>query len=147
MSQVETASPALSRAARRWLIAVGTLTVGAFGATIALAPSGSADPARVLAWLLFVGSSVHVASTAWLYTVPDVRGYVREHRGRFVGVPVALVLVAATAAAMVPERTFTWVLFLYFAWQFFHFQKQNLGMAALTGSAYRVAPLRPAERF
>jgi hypothetical protein len=89
---------------------------------------------------------VHVASTAWLYTVPDVRGYVREHRGRFVWVPIALVLAAVTAAAMVPERTFTWILLPYFAWQFFHFQKQNLGMAALTGSAYRVAPLRPAER-
>src|SRR5205814_7921716 len=75
-----------------------------------------------------------------------VRGYVREHRGRFVWVPIALVLVAATAAAMIPEHTFTWVLLPYFAWQFFHFQKQNLGMAALTVSAYRVEPLRPAER-
>src|SRR2546430_12461458 len=109
MSQVEAASRTLSKAARRWLIAVGMLTVGAFAATIALAPNGSADPGRGLAWLLFVGSSVHVASTAWLYTVPDVRGYVREHRGRFVWVPIALVLVAATAAAMIPERTFTLV--------------------------------------
>jgi hypothetical protein len=79
--------------------------------------------------------------------VPEVRGYVREHRDRFVWVPIGLVVVAAIAAALIPERTFTWVLIPYFAWQFFHFQKQNLGMAALTGSAYGVTPLRPPERW
>jgi len=139
-------APTLARPARRWLVAVGLLTCGAFGAAIALAPSGSADPARGFAWLLFVGSSVHVASTGWLYTVPEVRGYVREHRARFVWVPIALVVGAAGAATVIPERTFVWILLPYFAWQFFHFQKQNLGMAALAGSAYGVTPLRSAER-
>lgn len=143
---VDVIAPALARPARRWLIAVGVVTCGAFGAAIALAPSGSSDPARAFAWLLFVGSSVHVASTGWLYTVPEVRGYVRDHRVRFVWVPVALVVGAAAAATVIPERTFVWMLLPYFAWQFFHFQKQNLGMAALTGSAYGVTPLRPAER-
>jgi len=147
MSVAEAASPKLATPARLWLVAVGLLTCGAFGATIALAPSGSADPTRGLAWLLFVGSSVHVASTGWLYSVSEVRGYVREHRGRFVWVPVGLVAIAAVAAALIPERTFTWILIPYFAWQFFHLQKQNLGMAALTGSAYGVTPLRPAERW
>jgi hypothetical protein len=141
------AAPTLARPARLWLAAVGLLTCGAFGAAVALAPSGSADPARGLAWLLFVGSSVHVASTGWLYTVPEVRGYVRDHRARFLWVPLALVAGVAAVATAIPERTFVWLLLPYFAWQFFHFQKQNLGMAALTGSAYGVAPLRPAERW
>ena len=34
----------------------------------------------------------------------------------------------------------------YFGWQFFHYQKQNLGIAALAAASQRVAPLRMAER-
>ena len=33
-----------------------------------------------------------------------------------------------------------WLLLAYFGWQFFHFQKQNLGMAALAASVHRVDP-------
>ena len=59
---------------RIWLYGTVTLTLGAFAAAIVLAPPASAGPGRGLAWLLFVGSSVHVASTGWLYTLPEVRG-------------------------------------------------------------------------
>lgn len=51
--------------------------------TVMLAPPAGAQPVRALLFLLFTGSSVHVASTAWLLTVPAVRAYVRAH-------PVAL---------------------------------------------------------
>jgi hypothetical protein len=129
-----------------WLFGTVVLTLGAFGAAIALAPPASASPVRGLAWLLFVGSSVHVASTGWLYTLPDVREHVRQHRARLVLLPVALVLAAAGLAAALPPATMTWCLLPYFAWQFFHFQKQNLGLAALAASSQRAAPLRPAER-
>jgi hypothetical protein len=132
--------------ARVWLLALGAVTLGAFGLSIALAPPASADPSRGLAWLLFIGSSVHVASTGWLYTVPEVRGYVQAHRARFIWVPIALIAGAAAAAAVIPPSTFAWALLPYFAWQFFHFQKQNLGMAALSGSANGAPPLRPGER-
>jgi hypothetical protein len=40
----------------------------------------------------------------------------------------------------------TWVVLVYFGWQFFHFQKQNLGMAALAASSLGVAPLQRVER-
>jgi len=39
-----------------------------------------------------------------------------------------------------------WCLLPYFAWQFFHYQKQNAGLAALAASASRVPSVRPAER-
>ena len=122
------------------------LTLGGFAAAVALAPPASAAPGRGLAWLLFVGSSVHVASTGWLYTLPEVRGYARQRPVRLVLLPVALILATAAAAAVVRPATLAWALLPYYAWQFFHFQKQNLGLAALAASSRRVASLRPAER-
>ena len=122
------------------------LTLGAFTATIALAPPASAPPASGLAWLLFVGSSVHVASTGWLYTLPEVRGYARQRPARLILLPAALVVMSGAAAAVVSPATLAWCLLPYYAWQFFHFQKQNLGLAALAASSRRTASLRPAER-
>ena len=122
------------------------LTLGAFAAAVALAPPASAAPGRGLAWLLFVGSSVHVASTGWLYTLPEVRGYAGQRPARLVALPVALILASAAAAAVLPAAALAWGLLLYYAWQFFHFQKQNLGLAAVAASSRRVASLRPAER-
>jgi hypothetical protein len=131
---------------RLWLAGTVALTLGAFAAAIALAPPASAPPARGLAWLLFAGSSVHVASTGWLYTLPEVRGYARQRPARLVLVPAALIVVGAAVAALVSPAALTWCLLPYYGWQFFHFQKQNLGLAALAASSLRVGPLRAAER-
>ena len=122
------------------------LTVGALVGGIALAPPASASPGLGLTWLLFVGSSAHIAATGWLYALPDVRAYARERPTRFVYAPIGLVAVAAVVAAVMPSASFAWLLLPYFAWQFVHFQKQNLGMAALAASSCRAAGLRPAER-
>jgi hypothetical protein len=131
---------------RVWLAGTVAATLGAFAAAIALAPPASAPPARGLAWLLFVGSSVHVASTGWLYTLPEVRGYARQRPARLVLVPAALIVAGAAAATLVTPAALTWCLLPYYGWQFFHFQKQNLGLAALAASWLRTGPLRPAER-
>ncbi|HEX3924394.1 MAG TPA: hypothetical protein VHY31_19070 [Streptosporangiaceae bacterium] len=143
--------------ARVWLCGTNALTLGAFAVAVALGPPASAPPARALAWLLFVGSSVHVASTGWLYTLPEVRRHAREHAGRLIWLPVALIIGAAAVAAAVSPSVMAWCLLPYYTWQFFHFQKQNLGLAALAASSGRAASgraargragpaLRPAER-
>jgi hypothetical protein len=122
------------------------LTIGALVGGIVLAPPASAPPGLGLGWLLFVGSSAHVAATGWLYTLPDVRAYARERPARFVYAPIGFVAVAAVLAALMPSASFAWLLLPYFAWQSVHFQKQNLGMAALAASSCGVAGLRPVER-
>lgn len=129
-----------------WLLATILLTLGSLAGAVALAPSASASPGRGLGWLLFLGSSVHVASTAWFYTLPEVRSHARLHRFRYIYAPIGLVVVAAAIAAIVPPPSFVWLLLPYFGWQLLHFQKQNLGMAALAASSRGLASLRPLER-
>jgi hypothetical protein len=132
--------------ARAWLWSTVAVTVGAIGVAIILAPAAGAPAGQGLAYLLFAGSSAHVASTAWFYSVPQVRGYMRQHRGRYVASPLALIGGGAATAALLPPSVIAWLLLPYFAWQFFHYQKQNLGLASLAASAYRVTGLRTAER-
>ena len=132
--------------ARRWLWATVALTAGAFVIAAAFAPSGSAVPDRGLAWVLFAGSSAHVASTGWLYTLRDVRSYAVSHPWRFIRVPVLLVIAGAAAAVTLTPAAMTWLLLPFFAWQFFHFTKQNLGMTALAAKTAGAPPLQVAER-
>ena len=133
-------------AARSWLWATIALTAGAIAVAIALAPPATAPPGAGLAWVLFVASSGHVASTAWAYCLPDVRAHVARHRWRYAVVPAILVLAAAALAVALPPRAMTWLLLPYFGWQFFHFQKQNLGLAALAASSSGVPGLSKPER-
>src|SRR5215472_3196373 len=114
-----------------WLGGTLVLTVGAYVVAIALAPAADAQPVRALQWLLFVGSSVHVAATGWFYSIPEVRRHALANRGRYLLAPAALVAGTAVAAALVPPDLFVWAVLAFFGWQFYHFQKQNLGMVAL----------------
>ena len=132
--------------ARRWLWTTVALTAGAFVIAAAFAPPGSAAPDRGLAWVLFAGSSAHVASTGWLYTLRDVRSYAVTHPWRFIRVPALLMIAAAAVAATLTPAAMTWLLLPFFAWQFFHFAKQNLGLTALAAKTAGAPPLQAAER-
>jgi hypothetical protein len=132
--------------ARGWLAAsvVGTLT--AIGAAAVLHPERGQAPGRLLVLLLFAGSSMHVASTAWLPVLRDVRACARAHPLRFIAAPFALVAGGAAAAGLLRAPVLNVVLEGFFAWQFFHFTKQNVGVATLAATSSGVGTLRPAER-
>jgi hypothetical protein len=68
------------------------------------------------------------------------------HRRRYFVVPAALVVGCAIAAMFLDTTQLAWVLLAFFAWQFFHFQKQNLGVAALAARAQHTAGLSVQER-
>jgi hypothetical protein len=132
---------------RVWTLGTILGSLGSFVLAVGLAPGAGAEADRSLQWLLFVGSSVHVASTAWFFTVPAVRAHALRHRGRYVLVPLLLVAVTAATAAALSPHGFRWLLLGFFGWQFFHFQKQNLGLAALAGVSHRAGSLRRPERL
>jgi hypothetical protein len=128
-----------------WTYGTILLTIGVTAALIVCAPSRDGRATGTLFAIVFIGSGVHVASTAWFYTVPAVREHARSHRVRYYLVPGALVAGTAALAAAMPMARFRWFLVPYFAWQYFHYQKQNVGMSALAGvssSAGRLSPLQ-----
>jgi hypothetical protein len=135
-----------TRKARAWLWTVALVTVGSLAGMSFVHPGDSRSPARAIELLLFLGSSVHVASSGWLYSLGDVRRHVIDQPRRYLVVPVILIVASASTAAFLTERTLSWLLVAYFAWQFFHFQKQNLGLCALACRSQRVASLRRGER-
>ena len=114
-------------AARAWLWGTVALTAGAIIIAIALAPPATAPARAALAYLLFAGSSAHVASTAWFYTVPQVRGDIGRHRARYLWIPLALVAGASAIAAAAAAAVLNWLLLPYFGWQFFHYQQAEPG--------------------
>lgn len=143
------AEPRLAAAASLrtgWLVGTVVLTVVPVLVAIEFAPDSGSTTARGLVWLLFAGSSVHIGATAWFYTVPEVRGFMAEHPTRYVLAPLGLVILGAALAAALPGRGLTWVLLAFFGWQFFHFQKQNLGVAALAAQATGAGRLGQIER-
>jgi hypothetical protein len=129
-----------------WLWASIVLTCGALAAAVVLAPKPGGSPDVGLAWLLFLGSSDHVASTGWLWTNSTVRRYAWERRGRYVWAPCGLVTAAMTLSVAASPRLMAWAVLLLLAWQFHHFQKQNLGLVALTGASLGLASIRRGER-
>jgi hypothetical protein len=131
---------------RAWALATLLATLCPFVLAVWLAPASGARPVAALTWLLFVGSSVHVAATGWFYTVPEVRAHMSSHRGRYVWVPVALVAGLAATVPLLSTGALTVTLLAFFAWQFFHFQKQNLGVAALAARASGAGVLTQRER-
>jgi hypothetical protein len=130
-----------------WLCVTLLLTLGSLLGAVVAAPPEGAGAGAALGGLLFLGSSVHVASTAWFCTVPEVRRFMAARRGRYVAAPLGLVIGMALLGALVPTGPFALLLLAFFAWQFFHFQKQNLGLAALASAAYGTGPLRRGERL
>jgi hypothetical protein len=116
-------------------------------ATIAcFAPRGHGAPGVGLAWLLFVASSGHVAATGALFADPEVRRHAARTTGRFVALPALLVAGGAVAATLAGPWLFGAVLLGFFVVQVWHFQKQNLGLAALAASAARLPSLTRVER-
>lgn len=123
------------RGAARWTAATLGFTVTPILLLAALARSTHAHPGSAIAVTLFVGSSVHVGSTAWFYLLPEVRAHMRSHLLRYAAVPALLIAGSVAAAVVLDTRALMWVLLAFFAWQFHHFQKQNLGVTALAARA------------
>jgi hypothetical protein len=146
---VVVADPAVGTTVTRrnaWSLATLAGTIVPIVLAVATAPDAGAKPVRALAWLLFVGSSVHVGATGWFYTVPEVRTHMSRHRTRYIWTPVALIAGLAVIAAAATSSQLAWVLLAFYAWQFIHFQKQNLGMAALAARAHGGGALSRLER-
>ena len=110
------------------------------------APPTGTGPGEVLGALVVVAYAGHLAVTGWLWTTPDVRAMARSRPGRLAALPATLVAASAALAVVVPGRTLERLLLLFFAWQFAHFQRQNLGLVELVGAKWGAPKLSRSER-
>lgn len=128
------------------------LTLGGLVVGVVLAPAASRSSSTVssttgaLGWLLFLGSSVHVAATSCLFALPEVRSVACRKRLVFGSVPLGFIGMVALLSAAASPSSIDVVLLATFAWQFWHYQKQNLGMVALGAASHRVPALTANER-
>jgi hypothetical protein len=131
--------------ATRFGWSIVAITAGAVALGVLAMPSHGAAPDAALAWLLFAGSSVHVAATLAPFTFAAVREHASRYPVRYRGVPAAL-LAAAITASLLPAPGRTAALLVFFSWQLCHYQKQNLGLACLVTVAARLPALNSTER-
>lgn len=129
----------------RWVTVF--VTGGAIVGAAVSSPGSVAEPSRFLAWMLFIGSSVHVASTGWFATQGSVRRHaVHDDRRGLLCLPLCLASASVVVAMVLPAHLLGWILLGFFAWQFHHFQKQNLGLLALFSTSSVIAAPRIVER-
>lgn len=152
-AQEASTEAASSVAAKLWSSGVVLLTLAGLMSGVVLAPEVSGSSATispngggVLEWLLFVGTAVHVAATGCLFLVPEVRHIARRDRWNFYGCPFGLVVTASLVSVLISPSSMAKVLLAVFAWQFWHYQRQNLGMVALVTSCHRLPSLNRKER-
>lgn len=135
-----------------WAWGVVVVTVAGLAVAVMLAPTVSRSSSPVsstsgaLGWLLFMGTSVHVAATGCLFVLPEARSAARGKRRRSWWVPSGVVALAALLSVLVTPSAMALLLLAIFVWQFWHYQKQNLGMVAFAAASHRVAAPTRAER-
>ncbi|HET9059894.1 MAG TPA: hypothetical protein VFN61_08225, partial [Acidimicrobiales bacterium] len=120
-----------------WWLLMAVLTVCGLGAGVALGAAHSSRTAGSgLMWLMFVGSSVHVAATFSVVGDPKARRIMSAHRSRLIVLPVVLTATAVLVTSNMPAQAVSVSLLAFFAWQLLHYQKQNLGLAALAARSF-----------
>jgi hypothetical protein len=134
------APPGAPRAKAAFLAALAAvtflplITIPVAQLTAASSRLAALPPIVVLVALAGVG---HVGATAYYYVDGDFRGLVRESRSRFVVLPLALACGFALGFVS-GHALWGWLAAGFFAWQLYHYQRQNYGLLALTALSARV---------
>src|SRR3954447_1757169 len=76
---------------------------------------------------LFLGTA-HVPATFFFYTDSDFSPIVRSHRARYIFVPVVLTISTGLCFMLAPPAIQGIILLAYWAWQAFHYGRQNIGV-------------------
>lgn len=103
---------------------------------ILLAPSGegSGSLAGIKYVLLFLGTA-HVPTTFFFYTDKEFSEIIKSHKLRYVYVPILLTVATGLAFALTSYTVQAFILLAYWAWQAFHYGRQNIGIYAFASIA------------
>ena len=91
---------------------------------------------------LFLGTA-HVPATLFFYSDKTFRGVIKQHRLRYIAVPILLIVTTGVLFAVLNATGQALLLLTYWAWQAFHYGRQNIGVYAFASIAESgIAPLR-----
>lgn len=95
---------------------------------------------------LFLGTA-HVPATLFFYTDKDFADIRKNHPFRYIYVPVLLIVLTGLLFAFASVTVQAFALLLYWAWQAFHYGRQNTGIYAFASIAETGRAPKKAEKF
>lgn len=96
--------------------------------------------------LSFIGNNFHVAASSWFFTDREMRTHFRSHPRRYIVVPALLLIGCALLFQFADKPLRGWTLATFFAWQLWHYQKQNVGVLSFIAAGTGSGPLSVWER-
>lgn len=95
--------------------------------------------------LFYLGSHFHVATTGWFFTDPEIRAHFRNHPVRYLFAPA--ILICGAVAISFNSTAFVFLFLIFTGWQFWHYQKQNVGLLSFIAAGTASGPLSKWERY
>lgn len=96
--------------------------------------------------LLFLGTA-HVPATIFFYTDKDFSEILRKHKARYIYLPIVLTIVTGLLFAFANTLFQAYILLMFWAWQAFHYGRQNTGIYSFVSIATRGAAPDKYERL
>jgi hypothetical protein len=96
--------------------------------------------------LLFLGTA-HVPATIFFYLDKDFSEIIKQHKARYIYFPILLTIATGLLFAFTNLLVQAYILLTYWAWQAFHYGRQNLGIYSFVSIATRGAPADKYERL
>ena len=122
---------------KRWFL-IGLLLATwlpiAFFTLFASAAGASGGLWGIKTVFLFLGTA-HVPATLFFYTDKEFTEIRKSHPARYVYVPLLLIVVTGIVFAFAGTLVQAFILLTYWAWQAFHYGRQNVGMYAFASIA------------
>jgi len=96
--------------------------------------------------LLFLGTA-HVPATIFFYIDKDFSEIVKKHKTRYIYFPILLTITTGLLFAFASVTVQAYTLLIYWAWQAFHYGRQNTGIYSFASIATRGAPADKYEKL
>lgn len=134
---------------RRWFLVsllVSTWVPIAFFILIAPSLGQTGGLANLKAVFLFLGTA-HVPATLFFYADKDFSSIRKSHRVRYILVPIVLIVATGLVFAFASFTIQAFALLIYWAWQAFHYGRQNIGIYAFASIAETGRAPKKAEKI
>jgi hypothetical protein len=147
--EVEAQKLARNQTRKRWFLVsllISTLVPIVFFVFLIPSRGEVSSLAGIKTVFLFLGTA-HVPATLFFYFDKKFSVIIKEHAFRYMYVPIFLIVVTGLLFAFANTITQVFVLLFYWAWQAFHYGRQNIGIYAFASIAETGTAPRKQEKL